>query len=131
MVLLQSIFADTCQAYPSANRRSIGILLTFAQQPFNATRVNATSIQGRVKELSKEADKASGKAGFFEEFEQLQNMEFKHLYSREEGKRPENKGKNRFKNILPCTCWIGDIVSCIVLCDIVLYRRMTDTLYPH
>ena len=57
-----------------------------------------------MKELSKEADKASGKAGFFEEFEQLQNMEFKHLYSREEGKRPENKGKNRFKNILPCTC---------------------------
>ena len=29
-------------------------------------------------------------------------MEFKHLYSRKEGQRPENKAKNRYKNILPC-----------------------------
>ncbi len=42
------------------------------------------------------------KAGFNEEFEQLQQMEFKHLYSRKEGQRPENKLKNRYKNILPC-----------------------------
>ena len=41
-------------------------------------------------------------AGFWEEFEQLQQMEFKHLYSRKEGQRPENKAKNRYKNILPC-----------------------------
>eukprot|EP00042_Codosiga_hollandica_P055939 m.794023 g.794023 ORF g.794023 m.794023 type:complete len:597 (+) comp59236_c0_seq3:99-1889(+) len=71
------------------------------KHPFNATRMNAASIQGRVKELSKEADVNSGKAGFWEEFEQLQQMEFKHLYSRKEGQRPENKGKNRYKNILP------------------------------
>lgn len=43
-----------------------------------------------------------GKAGFWEEFEQLQQLEFKHLYVRKEGQRPENKAKNRYKNILPC-----------------------------
>eukprot|EP00051_Salpingoeca_urceolata_P027275 m.480763 g.480763 ORF g.480763 m.480763 type:complete len:590 (+) comp21939_c0_seq1:90-1859(+) len=64
------------------------------KQPFNATKLNAASIGGRVRELNKEA-------GFWEEFEQLQQMEFKNLYSREEGQRPENKGKNRYKNILP------------------------------
>ena len=80
--------------------------------------MNAASIQGRVKELGKETDAVHGKvrlhciiapveqsrvqAGFWEEFEQLQQMEFKHLYSRKEGQRPENKAKNRYKNILPC-----------------------------
>ena len=32
----------------------------------------------------------------------LQKQECKHLYSRKEGERPENKTKNRFINILPC-----------------------------
>ena len=32
----------------------------------------------------------------------LQKQECKHLYSRKEGERPENKAKNRYKNILPC-----------------------------
>jgi tyrosine-protein phosphatase non-receptor type 11 len=43
-----------------------------------------------------------GKAGFWEEFESLQQQEFKHLYSRKEGVKPENRNKNRYKNILPC-----------------------------
>ena len=65
-----------------------------------------------------------GKAGFWEEFEvefhtkpflciiiiylfggssqMLQQQESKHLYSRKEGAKPENKTKNRYKNILPC-----------------------------
>ena len=34
--------------------------------------------------------------------QQLQQQECKHLYSRKEGARPENKAKNRYKNILPC-----------------------------
>ena len=42
------------------------------------------------------------KSGFWEEFESLQHQECKHLYSRKEGQRPENRGKNRYKNILPC-----------------------------
>ena len=55
----------------------------------------------------------SGKAGFWEEFEALQQQECKHLFSRKEGQRPENKGKNRYKNILPCESLIsacGDIL---------------------
>merc|ERR1711936_169129 len=56
--------------------------------------------------LSSTASMAPGsggqiKAGFWEEFESLQQQECKHLYSRKEGQRPENKAKNRYKNILP------------------------------
>lgn len=32
----------------------------------------------------------------------LQKQEAKHLFDRHEGQRPENKSKNRYKNILPC-----------------------------
>lgn len=35
----------------------------------------------------------------------LQQQECKLLYSRREGQRPENKNKNRYKNILPCEKW--------------------------
>jgi protein tyrosine phosphatase len=31
----------------------------------------------------------------------LQQQECKHLFSRKEGQKPENKAKNRYKNILP------------------------------
>lgn len=34
-------------------------------------------------------------------FQSLQQLECKHLYSRREGQRPENRAKNRYKNILP------------------------------
>ncbi|XP_065348923.1 tyrosine-protein phosphatase non-receptor type 11-like isoform X1 [Cloeon dipterum] len=71
------------------------------KQPFNATRINASSIDSRVKELQKENDKSTGKAGFWEEFESLQQQECKHLFSRKEGQKPENRNKNRYKNILP------------------------------
>ena len=57
-----------------------------------------------MAELQKESGPSSfggGKAGFWEEFESLQQQECKHLYSRQEGQRPENKSKNRYKNILP------------------------------
>ncbi|XP_013778053.1 tyrosine-protein phosphatase non-receptor type 11-like isoform X2 [Limulus polyphemus] len=70
------------------------------KQPFNATRITASTIEHRVKELSKENIQSS-KAGFWEEFEYLQQQECKHLYSRKEGQRPENRAKNRYKNILP------------------------------
>jgi len=69
--------------------------------PYNATRVNASSIDSRVKELSKDNTSQTGKAGFWEEFESLQQLECKHLYSRKEGQKAENKSKNRYKNILP------------------------------
>lgn len=52
--------------------------------------------------LQKENSQWSGKAGFWEEFESLQQQECKYLFSRKEGQRPENRNKNRYKNILPC-----------------------------
>ncbi|EDO29005.1 predicted protein, partial [Nematostella vectensis] len=39
------------------------------RNPFNATRINAASIEDRVKELQKENKNVTGKAGFYEEFE--------------------------------------------------------------
>ncbi|KAJ8892436.1 hypothetical protein PR048_005016 [Dryococelus australis] len=72
------------------------------KQPFNATRINASGIDSRVKELQKENGLSTGKAGFGEEFESLQQQECKHLFSRKEGQKTENRNKNRYKNILPC-----------------------------
>jgi protein tyrosine phosphatase len=52
--------------------------------------------------LQKENGQLTGKAGFWEEFESLQQQECKHLFSRKEGQKTENRNKNRYKNILPC-----------------------------
>ncbi|XP_003489537.1 tyrosine-protein phosphatase corkscrew isoform X1 [Bombus impatiens] len=90
------------------------------RQPFNATRINASGIESRVRQLHKEngcsngwlwngatssneggAGRGKGKAGFWEEFESLQQLECRHLFSRKEGLRSENRAKNRYKNILP------------------------------
>ncbi|XP_014483754.1 PREDICTED: tyrosine-protein phosphatase corkscrew-like isoform X2 [Dinoponera quadriceps] len=91
------------------------------RQPFNATRINASDIESRVRQLHKEngcsngwlcwngasgndeggAGRGKGKAGFWEEFESLQQVECRHLFSRKEGLRSENRSKNRYKNILP------------------------------
>lgn len=88
------------------------------KHPYNATSFLPANIGQRVQELQKQNQEVYGKAGFWEEFEvrpqsarlsdfflslqQLQQQECKHLYSRREGARPENKAKNRYKNILPC-----------------------------
>ncbi|OQR73621.1 tyrosine-protein phosphatase non-receptor type 11-like [Tropilaelaps mercedesae] len=73
------------------------------KQPLNATRIQASTIDERVKQLSRENTGGGGncKAGFWEEFEQIQQQECKHLYSRKEGQKPENRPRNRYKNILP------------------------------
>lgn len=77
------------------------------KQPFNATRITASTIDSRVKILTKESVQHIGQAqerrttGFWEEFEFLQQQECKHLYTRKEGQRAENRSKNRYKNILP------------------------------
>jgi hypothetical protein len=41
----------------------------FYEQPYNATRINASSIEDRVSELLKENGNVDGKGGFWEEFE--------------------------------------------------------------
>lgn len=69
--------------------------------PFNATRITASTIDSRVRVLSKENPSNGGKSGFWEEFEYLQQQELKHYYTRKEGQRSENRSKNRYKNILP------------------------------
>uniref|UniRef100_A0A665UK37 protein-tyrosine-phosphatase n=1 Tax=Echeneis naucrates TaxID=173247 RepID=A0A665UK37_ECHNA len=77
------------------------------KQPYYSTRVNAADIDSRVKELNQtsqqqqEGEGEKSKAGFWEEFDNLQKLEAKVKKSREEGQRPENKSKNRYKNILP------------------------------
>ncbi|XP_061527881.1 tyrosine-protein phosphatase non-receptor type 11b isoform X3 [Phycodurus eques] len=77
-------------------------IVVHLKQPFNATRINAANIENRVRELNKVADNSEKpKQGFWEEFEVLQQQECKLLYPRKEGMKPENKSKNRYKNILP------------------------------
>nr|XP_044625329.1 tyrosine-protein phosphatase non-receptor type 11-like isoform X3 [Equus asinus] len=72
------------------------------KQPLKATRINAASIENRVQELSKTTEATEkAKQGFWEEFEMLQQQECRLLFPRKEGQRPENKPKNRYKNILP------------------------------
>ncbi|OWK03580.1 PTPN6 [Cervus elaphus hippelaphus] len=74
----------------------------YLRQPYYATRVNAADIENRVLELNKKQEsEETAKAGFWEEFESLQKQEVKNLHQRLEGQRPENKSKNRYKNILP------------------------------
>ncbi|XP_076472570.1 tyrosine-protein phosphatase non-receptor type 11-like [Babylonia areolata] len=76
--------------------------VVYLKHPFNATRITASGINDRIKQLQQErGQKESSKGGFWDEFEQLQQQEERHLYSRKEGQRPENKLKNRYKNILP------------------------------
>ncbi|XP_039104337.1 tyrosine-protein phosphatase non-receptor type 11-like [Hyaena hyaena] len=77
-------------------------LVVHLKQPLKATRINAASIESRVQELSRATDASEkAKQGFWEEFEMLQQQECRLLYPRKEGQRPENKPKNRYKNILP------------------------------
>ncbi|KAL8620318.1 hypothetical protein ACOMHN_059918 [Nucella lapillus] len=76
--------------------------VVYLKHPYNATRITASGINDRIKQLQQERElKESSKGGFWDEFEQLQQQEERHLYSRREGQRPENKPKNRYKNILP------------------------------
>ncbi|CAO2628950.1 Tyrosine-protein phosphatase non-receptor type 11 [Lemmus lemmus] len=72
------------------------------KQPLNTTRINAAEIESRVRELSKVAETTGKlKQGFWEEFETLQQQDYKFLYSQKEGRKQENRNKNRYKNILP------------------------------
>ncbi|KAK3104544.1 hypothetical protein FSP39_004620 [Pinctada imbricata] len=72
--------------------------------PCNSTRISASALQNRVKDLEKIEDaqpNAKSKEEFAAEFEQLQQMDLSTQYSKKEGERPENKRRNRYKNILP------------------------------
>lgn len=81
-----------------------------------------------------EAASAGGGAGFWEEFEALQQeTELLQVFSRNEGLRPENRAKNRYKNILPCvpsaltaTAYSHALVSTAI--HVIRYETNYDTI---
>ncbi|XP_065061410.1 tyrosine-protein phosphatase non-receptor type 11-like isoform X1 [Rhopilema esculentum] len=69
-------------------------------EPFYSTSFIARNIGERMQQLEKKIHPRLD--GFGEEFERLQYFDMKQgAYSTREGMRPENKTKNRYKNILP------------------------------
>lgn len=78
-----------------------GGIVLHLKQPFNSTKFTASAIADRVVELQKESRLVSGKDGFWEELEQLQQQETRHRYTRKIGMSSGNKSKNQFKNIVP------------------------------
>ncbi|XP_078507632.1 tyrosine-protein phosphatase non-receptor type 6-like isoform X2 [Lissotriton helveticus] len=94
--------ADLIEHYKKTHIEELSGSLVYIKQPYFATRIHAADIENRMKVLDKKSDVAdTAKAGFWEEFDALQKQEAKQLRDRSEGQRPENKSKNRYKNILP------------------------------
>uniref|UniRef100_A0A5K3F8J9 protein-tyrosine-phosphatase n=2 Tax=Mesocestoides corti TaxID=53468 RepID=A0A5K3F8J9_MESCO len=76
--------------------------LVCLKQPFNATRLNVSTIDKRIRQLERENVNGKHLAGFLEEFEELhQDFQDPKAKSRSEGAKPYNLDKNRYKNILP------------------------------
>lgn len=73
--------------------------------------------------------RGKGKAGFWEEFESLQQLECRHLFSRKEGLRPENRAKNRYKNILPCKKLITKLLSIYLIFCFILYQYSINLFF--
>lgn len=93
---------DLIENYKKSHIEEVSGACVYLKKPYYSTRVNAADIESRMKELDKKSEKEeSSKAGFWEEFDALQKQEANLLYERTEGQRPENKSKNRYKNILP------------------------------
>ncbi|NXI35220.1 PTN6 phosphatase, partial [Galbula dea] len=94
--------ADLVEHFKKTGIEELSGSFVYLKQPYYATRVNAADIENRVQELNKKSlSEETSKAGFWEEFDSLQKQEAKQLFDRHEGQRPENKSKNRYKNILP------------------------------
>ncbi|KAM3188520.1 hypothetical protein ACTXT7_000074 [Hymenolepis weldensis] len=76
--------------------------LVCLKQPFNATRLNVSTINKRIRQLESESVNGKHLAGFHEEFEELhQDIHDTKSRSRLEGAKFYNLEKNRYKNILP------------------------------
>ena len=89
---------DYYKRYPMVE--STGAVI-YLNSPIKSSRIVVNTIEERIKTLSETTKDTYGKSGFWEEFEQIQQQEGRHLYNRKEGARAENKVKNRWKNILP------------------------------
>lgn len=97
---------DLVECYKQKGIEEVSGTMVYLRQPYYSTRVNAADIDRRVRQLDETSQTPQDegeklKAGFWEEFDALQKLEAKVKKSREEGQRPENKSKNRYKNILP------------------------------
>ncbi|XP_078507629.1 tyrosine-protein phosphatase non-receptor type 6-like isoform X2 [Lissotriton helveticus] len=94
--------ADLIEHYKKTHILEVSGSLVYIKQPYFATRFHASDLESRMKVLDKKSEVAdSANSGFLEEFDALQKQEAKQLRDRSEGQRPENKSKNRYKNILP------------------------------
>ncbi|XP_066538711.1 tyrosine-protein phosphatase non-receptor type 6 [Hoplias malabaricus] len=100
--------ADLVENFKRKGIEEVSGTKVYLKQPYFSTRVTAANIESRVKLLDQTAAQQNEeggdkkiKAGFWEEFDALQKSESKVKKSRDEGMRPENKSKNRYKNILP------------------------------
>ncbi|XP_018973706.1 tyrosine-protein phosphatase non-receptor type 6 isoform X2 [Cyprinus carpio] len=98
--------ADLVEHFKRTGIEELSGTMVYLKQPYYSTRLNAADIESRVKQLDQTSDNMDGadkkiKAGFWEEFDALQKLETKVTKNRDEGMRPENKSKNRYKNILP------------------------------
>ncbi|XP_069769297.1 tyrosine-protein phosphatase non-receptor type 6-like, partial [Narcine bancroftii] len=93
--------SDLVEHYRNSAIEQLDGMKVLLKQPYYATRINAADIENRVEQLNKPHNEEGAKAGFWEEFDALQKQEDVKSLSRTEGQRPENKSKNRYKNILP------------------------------
>uniref|UniRef100_A0A8C1GN64 protein-tyrosine-phosphatase n=1 Tax=Cyprinus carpio TaxID=7962 RepID=A0A8C1GN64_CYPCA len=98
--------ADLLEHFKRTGIEELSGTMVYLKQPYYSTRLNAADIESRVQQLDLTSDNMDGadkkiKAGFWEEFDALQKLETKVTKTRDEGMRPENKSKNRYKNILP------------------------------
>lgn len=72
-------------------------------QPVSGTRLHVQGIENKVQEMQEFNDlrKSPGSAGIDAEFSTLKMMEECHVFTTNEGMKPENANKNRYRNILP------------------------------
>ncbi|KAL0902726.1 hypothetical protein ABMA27_000535 [Loxostege sticticalis] len=72
-------------------------------QPVSGTRLRAHHIDRKVQEMqaSEDCPKLESKNSFDGEFLTLKMLEERHVFTTNEGLRPENVLKNRYRNILP------------------------------
>ncbi|GFR93727.1 tyrosine-protein phosphatase non-receptor type [Elysia marginata] len=83
--------------------------VVYIKHPLYNSRVMASSLENRIKQLhTEDADcnrsNSAFHEGFWGEFHQLQMQQSEFTgeqYTRTKGSKPENKAKNRYKNILP------------------------------
>ncbi|XP_049885280.1 tyrosine-protein phosphatase corkscrew-like isoform X2 [Pectinophora gossypiella] len=70
-------------------------------QPLSGTRLRAQDIDKKVQEMQDMECKVDNKCGFDGEFQALKMLDERLSFNTDEGMKPENVSKNRYRNILP------------------------------